>query len=99
MIKNILVYKWNTDSNPDLAKSLLSMGYAIVEFSEKFDDYHMDAAFVMKVMDCIQAENIQMVLSWNYLPLLASVCEMHKLPYVSWICSYPQRALFSKTLL
>ncbi|MDE5803249.1 MAG: glycosyltransferase [Lachnospiraceae bacterium] len=99
MIKNILVYKWNTDSNPDLAKSLLSMGYAIVEFSEKFEDYHMDAAFVMKVMDCIQAENIQMVLSWNYLPLLASVCEMHKLPYVSWICSYPQRALFSKTLL
>ncbi|MBD5537118.1 MAG: glycosyltransferase [Lachnospiraceae bacterium] len=99
MIKNILVYRWNTDSSPDLAKSLMSMGYTIVESSEKFEDYHMDAAFVMEVMNCIQAENIQMVLSWNYLPLLASVCEMCKLPYAAWICDCPQQALFSKTVL
>lgn len=99
MIKNILVYRWNEDGKSALTESLLSMGHHCVEFCEKFEDYHMDAAFVMKVINCIQAENIQMVLSWNYLPLLASVCEMRKLPYVSWICNCPQQALFSKTLL
>lgn len=99
MIKNILVYKQNTDSAPSLTKGLLSMGYHCVEFDDKFEDYHTDAAFVMKALHYIQAENIHMVLSWNYLPLLASVCEMQGLPYAAWICDCSQKALFSKTLL
>lgn len=99
MIKNILIYRWNEEGKSALTENLLSMGYHCVEFGEKFVDCHMDAAFVMKVMNCIQAEDIHMVLSWNYLPLLASVCEMRKLPYVSWICDCPQQALFSKTVL
>lgn len=99
MIKNILVYKQNTDSAPSLTKGLLSMGYHCVEFDDKFEDYHTDAAFVMKALHYIQAENIHMVLSWNYLPLLASVCEMQGLPYAAWICDCSQQALLSKTLL
>lgn len=99
MIKNILVYKQNTDSAPSLTTGLLSMGYHCVEFDDKFEDYHTDAAFVMKVLHYMQAENIHMVLSWNYLPLLASVCEMQGLPYAAWICDCSQQALYSKTLL
>lgn len=99
MIKNILVYKQNTDSAPSLTAGLLSMGYHCVEFDDKFEDYHTDAAFAMKVLHYIQAENIHMVLSWNYLPLVASVCEMQGLPYAAWICDCSQHALYSKTLL
>lgn len=99
MIKNILIYKQNTDNTPSLTAGLLSMGYHCVEFDDKFEDYHTDAAFVMKVMHYIQAENIHMVISWNYLPLLASVCEMQGLPYAAWICDCSQQALYSKTLL
>lgn len=99
MIKNILVYRWSEEGKSALTENLLSMGYHCVELRDKFEDYHTDAAFAMKVMNCIQAENIQIVISWNYLPLLASVCEMRKLPYASWICDCPKEELFSKTVL
>ncbi|MCM1215152.1 MAG: DUF3880 domain-containing protein [Lachnospiraceae bacterium] len=99
MIKNILIYRRNADNKPDLKGSLLSMGYHCVELNDAFEDCHTDAAFVMKAMNAIQSESIHMVLSWNYVPLLASACELQKLPYVSWICDYPQQALFSKTVL
>ena len=99
MIENILVYRWKTERQSFLTAKLVSMGYHCVELWEDFEDCHADAGFAMKVMNCIQEENIHMVISLNYAPLLASVCEMRKLPYVSWICDCPQQMLFSKTVL
>lgn len=99
MIKNILVYRWNSNSDAALLSGLGAMGYHCVEFKEKFEDYHTDAEFVMKVINCMQAEDIHMVFSWDYFPLLASVCEMRKLPYVSWIYDCPLHTLLSKTVL
>lgn len=99
MIKNILYYNNPSSPKPSLSPILNSMGLYCVEFGDTFEDSHNDASFVMKVMNCIQSEDIQMVLSREYIPLLASVCEMKKLPYASWIGDYPQKELLSKTIL
>lgn len=99
MIKNILIYRWNSNSEPALISNLTSMGYHCVEMNDKFEDYHTDAAFAMKVMNYMDTENIDMVFTWDYFPLLASVCEMRKLPYVSWIYDCPLHTLLSKTVL
>lgn len=99
MIRNILLYKWHAYSEPFLFSNLEAMGYNCMELDEKFEDYHTDAAFVMKVMNCIRAEGIDMVFSIDYLPLLASACEICKLPYVAWIYDCPHHALLSKTTL
>lgn len=99
MIRNILLYKWYAYSEPFLIANLKTMGYHCVEFDEKFEDYHTDAAFVMKVMNCIRAERIDIVFSIDYLPLLASACEICKLPYLAWIYDCPHHALLSKTTL
>lgn len=99
MIKNILYYNNPSSPKPSLSPILNSMGLHCVEFGDIFEDSHTDASFVMKVMNCIQSEGIHMVLSREYIPLLASVCEMKKLPYASWISSCPQQELLSKTIL
>lgn len=99
MIKNILFYKWHAYRESYLISNLKEMGYHCVVFDEKFKDYHADAEFVMKVMDCIRTEEIDMVFSIDYLPLLASACEICKLPYAAWIYDCPQHTLSSKTTL
>lgn len=99
MIQNILVYKSNNGCESDLVSNLAAMGYHCATFQERFADYHMDAAFMMHIMNCIREEDIQMVFSWDYVPLLATACEMQKIPYVSWICDLTGLTLLSKTIL
>lgn len=99
MIKNILLYKWHAYTEPYLISNLEEMGYHCVVFDEKFEDYHADAVFVMKVVNCIRAENIDMIFSIDYLPLLASAGKMCELPYAAWIYDCPQHTLLSKTTL
>ena len=99
MIKNILLYKWHAYTEPSLFSNLEEMGYHCIVFGEKFEDYHADALFVMKAINCIKNENIHMVFSIDYLPLLASASKMCELPYVAWIYDCPQHTLLSKTTL
>lgn len=99
MIKNVLLYKWHAYTEPSLISKLEETGRHCVVFDEKFEDYHADAVFVMKVINCIQAENIHMIFSIDYLPLLASAAKMCGIPYAAWIYDCPQHTLLSKTTL
>ncbi|MDE5893732.1 MAG: hypothetical protein K2H45_12495, partial [Acetatifactor sp.] len=99
MIKNILLYKWHAYTEPCLISNLEEMGYHCIVFEEKFEDYHADAAFVMNVVSCIRTENIDMIFSVDYLPLLASAGKICGLPYAAWIYDCPQHTLLSKTTL
>lgn len=99
MIQNILIYRWGYDSEPAAVSNLTALGCHCVEFREPFTDSHMDTVFMMHVMDCMQKESIQMVFSWNYVPLLANACEIMKIPYASWICNLSDYLLLSKTIL
>lgn len=99
MIENILVYRWDYDCEPAIVSNLTALGYHCLEFREQFTEPHLDTTFMMHVMDCIRKESIQMVFSWNYVPLLANACEMQKIPYLSWICNLSDHKLLSKTIL
>lgn len=100
MIENILIYKWNgSGREQSVIRILRDMGKKVKEFEETFSDDHEDAGFAEKMLHFIQNEGIQLVFSWNYVPLLATVCEMSKIPYAAWICDCPLQALMSKTVL
>lgn len=99
MIKNLLIYKWGAYSDQAVIRNLNALGYHCVEFTDIFNDYHADAAFAQKVLGYIEDEKIDMIFSWNYFPLLASLCEIRKIPYVIWTCDCPLHSLMSKTVL
>lgn len=100
MIEKILVYKWNMNGREQsVIRILRTMGISVTECEETFSDYHEDAAFAEKILNCIQSGGVQLVFSWNYVPLLASVCEMSRIPYAAWICDCPLQTLMSKTVL
>lgn len=98
MIKNILIYT-GLHRNSSIVENLKMMGYCCVEHGEEFADEHNDAQFVMKLIYHMETEDIQLVISSGYCPLLATACEMRKIPYASWICELPHDSLMSKTVL
>ncbi len=99
MIRNILIYMDTSINDFSIINNFAELGCHCVEFREKFKDEHNDADFVMKLLHCMQAENIELVFSKGYFPLLATACEMQKIPYASWICDLPSNSLLSKTVL
>ena len=98
MINNILIYT-GRHKDASIADNLKMAGYRCVEYGERFEDEHNDAQFVMKLIYQMESEDIHLVFSRGYYPLLATACEMQKIPYASWICELPHESLMSKTVL
>lgn len=99
MIKNILIYIVNSHIDSSIINNFTKAGYRCVEYGEEFRDEHNDAEFIMKLIHCINTEDIHLVFSRGYFPLLATACEMRKIPYASWIYDLPDAFLMSKTVL
>lgn len=99
MIKSILIYINAVNSDSSIISNFTELGFRCIEFRERFIDEHKDAAFARKLLHCMQTENINLVLSKGYFPLLATACEMQKIPYASWIYELPNNFLMSKTVL
>ena len=50
------------------------------------------------MIELLHKEKIGQVFSYDYFPMIAMLCEIHKIPYISWIYDCPQYTLQSKTL-
>lgn len=98
MKRKLLVYKWGSLSEPLLCRTIKGMGWDYVEYARGMTNYHADVVFAKEFMECIHVNGIQMVFSYDYFPLISMICEINKIPYVSWIYDCPQYTLQSKTL-
>lgn len=97
-MKTIIVYRWNSNSEQALMGALEQMGLRVITPGQQIRDYHADAAFAKELMECIHRENPVAVFSYDYFPIISSVCEIVRLPYVSWIYDCPLYTLNSATI-
>lgn len=97
--QNILIYRWGSLSEPSVLDELRRLGYPVFEFSEEIRDYHADSVFAERLIQRIHKEKIQAVFSFDYFPLIAMICDVNQLPYVSWIYDCPLHTLNSRSIL
>lgn len=95
----LLVYRWGSVSEPLFCEALKNLGIEYKEYAKIITNHHSDAVFAQEMIEIIHKENIGMVYSFDYFPLVAMICEINKIPYVSWIYDCPQYTLLSKTLV
>lgn len=102
----LLVYEWGSLSEPLLCDALKNLGIDFVPFERKMKNYHMDADFARELMEIIHANDtegnsngIKAIFSYDYFPLISMICEINKIPYISWIYDCPQYTLQSETLV
>ena len=94
----VLVYRWMASTEQTFIKYLKILGYRVVEFDKKMDDYHADSAFALECMQRMESEKIDAVFSFDYFPLLSMICQIRQVPYISWIYDCPMLTLQSKTI-
>lgn len=83
---------------PGFIRAVKKLEYQFTEFAWEIKNHHADAAFAQAFIGKIHAEKIDVVFSYDYFPMIAMICEMNHIPYVSWIYDCPLYTLESKTL-
>ena len=97
-INTVLVYRWNSLSEPMAIEAFQKNGYKVVQLQHEITDYHADAVFAQKLIQLIHSMTIDLVFSYDYFPIISMICEINQLPYVSWIYDCPVYTLYSKTV-
>ncbi len=98
MKKRLLIYKWGSLCEPGFIRTVKKLGYDFTEFAWEIKNHHADAAFARAFIGEIHAEKIEVVFSYDYFPMIAMICEMNHIPYISWIYDCPLYTLESKTI-
>lgn len=99
MKKRLLVYRWGSLNEPMLCEAFKNLNIEYEEFAMEMKNYHADALFAGKFIETIHSREIRAVISYDYFPMISMICEMNKIPYLSWIYDCPQYTLLSKTLI
>lgn len=97
-MKTILVYCWDSTSEPMAIQAMKDAGHQVTEFHGKIKDHHADAVFAQQFMTQLHSEKVDMVFSYDYFPLISMICEMNHIPYAAWVYDCPQYMLLSKTI-
>lgn len=94
----ILLYCWNDLNDTVLERNLKALGHEVIPFARKFKNYDMDGEFSMDMMMEIHKHHCTLCFSFNYIPVISSICDVVGIPYVSWVFDSPNLTLYSKTV-
>lgn len=94
----IMIYRWQSNSEKPFITEMEKLGIRVVSFEKPICDYHADAVFAQAFLSRLHSERIDVVFSFDYFPIISSLCEINHIPYFSWIYDCPLYTLTSKTL-
>lgn len=97
-MKTIIVYRWNSNSERATIQSFEQMGFRVIVPDRQIRDYHADAAFARDLLEAVHAQKPVAVFSYDYFPIISSVCEVSGVPYLCWIYDCPLYTLNSATI-
>lgn len=94
----VLLYCWNGLNTPILRKNIEALGYEVIPFVKELHNYDMDGDFAMAFMTELHKNHCNLCFSFNYIPLISSICEVTGIPYISWVYDSPNLTLLSRTV-
>lgn len=94
----ILLYHWNELNDKLLTQNLQALGHEVFLLKKPPVNYDIDGEFSMEMMMKIHQNRLSMCISFNYIPVIGSICKAVGIPYISWVYDSPNLTLFSKTV-
>ncbi len=91
----ILLYSWNANNERILAGNLIKMGFEVDWFRKECKNYTRDMELAMKMIQHVHAEAVEAVISFNYFPIISSVCNTCEIPYYAWVYDCPHFTLYA----
>lgn len=92
----LLLYSWNANNEQVLADNLIKLGFEVIWFHKECRHYTRDMELAMEMILFIHAKGVEVVISFNYFPILSMICNTCKIPYYSWVYDCPHFTLYAK---
>ena len=94
-VLKVLLYSWQANNEQILADNLIKLGFEIVWFRKECKHYTRDMELATEMIPCIHRKGIEAVISFNYFPIISSICDTSKIPYYAWVYDCPHFTLYA----
>lgn len=96
---NILFYRYNSICEPDMIEALQELGHSVdEERSEMSNKQVSPSETIENVTKMLNQKAYDCVLSVNFYPVLAELCNIYRLRYLCWTVDSPVLELYSDSL-
>lgn len=89
MERKILFWQWNSFMRKGVEQALKNLEIQYDIYYKCIDDWEQDDEFAEQIENRLRRREYQVVFSINFCPVIASVCENVKIPYVAWVYDSP----------
>lgn len=95
----IIFCRWKSICEDGITNALRRLGHTMIAMDRPFKDVDYDKGYLTELAQLIQNNpDTSCVLSVNFQPIVARVCKVFKLPYLSWTVDCPSFQLYSETI-
>lgn len=94
----LLFYSWDANNEISLKEALLSLGHEIVVYDKPCVHYTRDMSLAQDMISFINSNMVEGVISFNYFPIISSICQATGIQYYSWVYDCPHLTLFAGTV-
>lgn len=94
----ILFMEWNSIGNMDIKQTFENMGHSVLSCPFHIKTGRSDTEWEETFAKTLQAIHPDFVFSFNYFPIISTVCNREQVPYYSWVYDSPLHALYSNTV-
>ena len=94
----VLFWQFNIMSEVGIKHAFHAMNIDLVIHNEKFENLDHDKKCLDTLSNYLKSDNFDCVFTVDYVPIISRVCEVYKVPYISWIVDSPCFQLYSNTI-
>ena len=95
----IIYGRWGSICEDGIGNAFKRLGHTIADFKRNFESVDYDKAYLTALAEYIQKHpDASCVFTVNFQPIIARVCKVFKLPYISWTVDCPSFQLYSETI-
>lgn len=95
----ILFYRYGSICEPDIIESFEELGHTVSQITEEITN--KDVSFgncARLVSQALLSHPQDCVFTINFFPAISDVCNIFKIPYISWVVDSPVMELFTKSI-
>lgn len=94
----ILFCAWNIVGEADMIASLRKLGHEVEVYVKKIESVDYDLGYIKELSEILEKALVDCVFSTDFVPVISRVCNIYKMPYISWTVDCPMIMLYSETV-
>lgn len=95
----ILFYRYGSICEPDIIEAMNELGHTVTEITEEITNKTISLADSARIVgQSLLSTPQDCLFTINFFPAISDVCNIFKIPYISWIVDSPVMELFTKSI-